>query len=93
MGLDAKGRNFSAPRLTPGKGSRSRAFGSPEMLKKQERQVSALDARERRSRDNSLEMDAGAIIAIVFFGLVTIGPLLVIIVALIYYAITGQSPE
>lgn len=48
MGLDAKGRNFSAPRLTPGKSSESLVYGSPNMLKDQERKISVMEARARR---------------------------------------------
>lgn len=45
MGLDAKGRNFSAPRLTPGKSSEALVYGSPNMLKDQARQIAIMDAR------------------------------------------------
>ena len=48
MGLDAKGRNFSAPRLTPGKTSDHLVYGSPSMLKDQERQIAVMEARARR---------------------------------------------
>lgn len=48
MGLDAKGRNFSAPRLTPGKSSESLVYGSPNMLKDQARQISIMEARAKR---------------------------------------------
>lgn len=48
MGLDAKGRNFSAPRLTPGKSSESLVYGSPNMLNDQARQIAIMDARARR---------------------------------------------
>ena len=48
MGLDAKGRNFSAPRLTPGKSSESLVYGSPNMLKNQEQQIAVMEARARR---------------------------------------------
>lgn len=48
MGLDAKGRNFSAPRLTPGKSSESLVYGSPNMLKDQARQIAIMDARARQ---------------------------------------------
>lgn len=48
MGLDAKGRNFSAPRLTPGKSSESLVYGSPNMLNNQARQIAIMDARARQ---------------------------------------------
>lgn len=48
MGLDAKGRNFSAPRLTPGKSSESLVYGSPNMLNDQARQIAIMDARARQ---------------------------------------------
>ena len=48
MGLDAKGRNFSAPRLTPGKGVETMVYGSPNMLKDQERKIAIMDSRMRR---------------------------------------------
>lgn len=48
MGLDAKGRNFSAPRLTPGKSSEALVYGSPNMLKDQARQIAIMDARARQ---------------------------------------------
>ena len=48
MGLDAKGRNFSAPRLTPGKTSEHLVYGSPSMLKDQERQIAVMEERARR---------------------------------------------
>jgi len=48
MGLDAKGRNFSAPRLTPGKSSESLVYGSPNMLNDQARQIAIMNARARR---------------------------------------------
>lgn len=88
MGLDTKGRNFSAPRLTPGKGST--VFGSPEMLKRQERQISVLDSRARQKPDTSLQMDTGAKIVVVIFFMLIFSPLLFVIGSLIYYAATGQ---
>lgn len=48
MGLDAKGRNFSAPRLTPGKSSELLVYGSPNMLNDQARQMAIMDERARR---------------------------------------------
>ena len=48
MGLDAKGRNFSAPRLTPGKSSEFLVYGSPNMLNDQARQIAIMDARARQ---------------------------------------------
>lgn len=48
MGLDAKGRNFSAPRLTPGKTSEFLCYGSPEMIAKQNREIAIMEARARR---------------------------------------------
>lgn len=48
MGLDAKGRNFSAPRLTPGKTSEFLCYGSPEMIVKQNREIAIMEARARR---------------------------------------------
>lgn len=48
MGIDAKGRNFSAPRLTPGKHQELMTYGSPNMLKDQERQIAVMEDRARR---------------------------------------------
>ena len=48
MGVDAKGRNFSAPRLTPGKRQEFMTYGSPNMLKDQERQIAVMEDRARR---------------------------------------------
>ncbi len=48
MGLDAKGRNFSAPRLTPGKTSEFLCYGSPEMIAKQNREIAIMEARAKR---------------------------------------------
>lgn len=48
MGIDAKGRNFSAPRLTPGKRQEFMTYGSPSMIKEQDRQIAIMEERARR---------------------------------------------
>lgn len=48
MGVDAKGRNFSAPRLTPGRRHELMTYGSPAMIKDQDRQIAIMEDRARR---------------------------------------------
>lgn len=48
MGIDAKGRNFSAPRLTPGRRRELMTYGSPAMIKDQDRQIAIMNDRARR---------------------------------------------
>ena len=48
MGIDAKGRNFSAPRLTPGRSHELMTYGSPAMIKDQDRQIAIMEDRARR---------------------------------------------
>lgn len=48
MGIDAKGRNFSAPRLTPGRKHELMTYGSPAMIKDQDRQIAIMNDRARR---------------------------------------------
>jgi len=48
MGVDAKGRNFSAPRLTPGVRKEYFSYGSPSMIKDQGRKIAVMEDRARR---------------------------------------------
>jgi hypothetical protein len=48
MGIDAKGRNFSAPRLTPGRKHELMTYGSPAMIKDQDHQIAIMNDRARR---------------------------------------------